>query len=254
MVARAAPRAIARSPPEARTARRQSRRQNARRGFLCDLRAGDRRATDRARAAANWPRDRAAARTRRRSAATECGRCVRPRRARPLSAQRRAAVVTRSERQQPVFSMPNCRGARAAGSVKNRPAFGRRHEQRAQARETVGDDQPEGNEFGERLFDLSPQLAGPFDPLLEEGRAIVADVVETGTQAAILNTSSSQSLGRFTNTSRMEGKVVLVVCAKETGRRIRSIITADRRICNSPHAPSGAPSGRRFLAFRSLSF
>ena len=86
----------------------------------------------------------------------------------------------RPRRERPAASVlyAECRGAPAAGPAENRFALGRRHEQRSQSRETIGNDETEGNEFGERLLDLRAQQAGPVHQLLEEGRPVVADGAE----------------------------------------------------------------------------
>ncbi len=58
-----------------------------------------------------------------------------------------------------------------------RPATVGGNEQRAQTGEAVGGDDAQRDQLGERLLDLRAELPGTIDELVEERRAVLADVV-----------------------------------------------------------------------------
>ena len=94
-----------------------------------------------------------------------------PGRARRASAQRPGVLHAEGE------------GAAPPPCARQRLAPVGRHEQRAQAAETVGGDEAERHQLGQRLFDLRRQQAAALDQLVEEGRALGADAFGDGLRA-----------------------------------------------------------------------
>ena len=160
-------RAAVRPRREARIARRRSRRRSGRREFPLAPRAGGRRATGPATAAAIRAPASEGARRRRRNGSSSVRAAysiAASRASSPPSAARARLIIA----QRPPLSMSKAQHPPAPPRAGERLALARRHEQSAQAREAVGGREPERDEFAERLLELRAQQTRGFRQLVKE--------------------------------------------------------------------------------------